>query len=76
MGKSALLVVLGTSLVLGSMLVGLNTRTASQTEFISEHYERMISRNIANSAANIAVSKLFENFSWQEGLDSTGMAGG
>ena len=76
MGKSALLVVLGTSLVLGSMLVGLNTRTASQTEFISEHYERMISRNIANSAANIAVSKLFQNFSWRTGITSTGMAGG
>ncbi|MCH8872113.1 hypothetical protein IH824_04960 [candidate division KSB1 bacterium] len=76
MGKAALLVVLGTSLVLGSMLNGLNRRTVSQSEFISEHYERMISRNIANSAANIAVSKLFQDFSWRTGLDSTGMAGG
>ncbi|MCH6559599.1 hypothetical protein IH799_04495 [candidate division KSB1 bacterium] len=76
MGKAALLVVLGTSLVLGSMLAGLNKRTASQSEFISEHYERMISRNIANSAANIAVSKLFQDFSWRTGLTSTGMAGG
>ncbi len=50
MGKTALLVVLGTSLVLGNMLAGLNKRTASQSEFISEHYERMISRNIANNA--------------------------
>ena len=76
MGKTALLVVLGTSLVLGSMLTGLNKRTASQSEFISEHYERMISRNIANSAANIAVSKLFQDPSWRTGLTSTGMAGG
>ncbi len=76
MGKTALLVVLGTSLVLGNMLAGLNKRTVSQSEFISEHYERMISRNIANSAANIAVSKLFENFSWRTGLTSTSMAGG
>ncbi len=76
MGKTALLVVLGTSLVLGSMLAGLNTRTASQSEFISEHYERMISRNIANSAANIAVSRLFQDPDWRTGLGSTGMAGG
>ena len=65
MGKAAILVVLGTSLVLGSMLVGMNRRTASQNEVISEHYERMISRNIANSAANMAVSKLFQDFSWR-----------
>ncbi len=76
MGKAALLVVLGTSLVLGNMLVGLNKRANSQNEFISEHYERIISRNIANSAANIAVSKLFQDFSWRTGLTSTGMAGG
>ncbi|MCH7753894.1 hypothetical protein IH970_02050 [candidate division KSB1 bacterium] len=76
MGKAALLVVLGTSLVLGNMLVGLNKRANSQNEFISEHYERMISRNIANSAANIAVSKLFQDFSWRTGIASTGMAGG
>ena len=76
MGKAALLVVLGTSLVLGNMLVGLNKRANSQNEFISEHYERIISRNIANSAANIAVSKLFQDFSWRTGLASTSMAGG
>lgn len=76
MGKTALLVVFGTSLVLGNMLVGLNRRTTSQNEFISEHYERIISRNIANSAANIAVSKLFQDYSWRTGLTSTSMLGG
>ena len=76
MGKTAILVVLGTSLVLSSMIIGLNKRSVSQNEFISEHYERMISRNIANSAANIAVSKLFQNFSWRSGLTSTSMVGG
>ena len=76
MGKTALLVVFGTSLILGNMLVGLNRRTISQNELISGHYERMISRNIANSAANIAVSKLFQDFNWRTGLTSTSMVGG
>ena len=76
MGKTALFVVFGMSLVLGNMLIGLNKRTTSQNEFISEHYEKMISRNIANSAANIAVSKLFQDFNWRTGLTSTSMVGG
>ena len=76
MGKTALLVVLGTSLVLSSMLVGLNKRSTTQNATISTHYEGIISRNIANSAANIAVTQLFQDFDWRTGVSNTNMSGG
>ncbi|MCH9008986.1 hypothetical protein IIA29_13460 [candidate division KSB1 bacterium] len=36
----------------------------------------IISRDIANSAANIAASKLYRDFSWSAGFDSTDLSGG
>ncbi|MFQ5707795.1 MAG: hypothetical protein ACE5HO_10120 [bacterium] len=76
MGKAALIVVLGASLVMGNMLVGLNQRSVIHSESINAHYESIISRNIANSAANMAASELFRDFNWRTGLGTTSLNGG
>ncbi|MCZ6820727.1 MAG: hypothetical protein O7G31_14745 [Calditrichaeota bacterium] len=76
MGKATILLVLGMSAIMSNMLMTVNERQLPLVVEVSDHYEAIISRNIANSAANIAVSKLYRNFSWKTGFDSTDLSGG
>jgi hypothetical protein len=66
-----LIVALGFTLVVGSTLTGLNERDLGMNDSANAHYDGIISRNIANSGANIAVSRLYRDFYWRDGLDST-----
>ena len=76
MGKSALLVVLGFSVIMGTMLFAINDRTVSLSESITQHYNGVIARNVASSGANIALSKLARDPAWRGGISSTAFAGG
>lgn len=63
MGRAMLLIALGLSSVMGRMLYNVNERTLDLSESSFERYSRMVARNMANSAANIAVSELYRDFS-------------
>lgn len=76
MGKSALIVVIGFSVIMGRMLLGINDRTVSLSESVTQHYNGLIARNVASSGANIALSKLARDPAWRGGIPSTAFAGG
>ena len=76
MGKSALIVVIGFSVIMGQMLLGINDRTVSLSESITQHYNGVIARNVASSGANIALSKLARDPSWRGSISPTAFAGG
>lgn len=71
MGKAMLLIALGLSSVMGRMLYNINARTLDLTETSYERHTRMVARNAATSAANIAVSELYRDLTWRAGLDTT-----
>src|SRR5262245_49299389 len=71
MGKAMLLVALGLSSVMGRMLYNINARTLDLTESSYERHTRMVARNAAYSAANIAVSELYRDLTWRDGVDTT-----
>jgi hypothetical protein len=71
MGKAMLIVALGFTIAIGTTLTGLNDRELTLSNRTSDYYERVVSRNIANSGANMAAAKLYRNFLWSTDLDST-----
>jgi len=76
MGKAMLIVVFGITLVAGKTLTGLNKRNLPLSESTARHYENLMARNIAGSGANIAISKLFRDPEWSDGLVNTDFNGG
>lgn len=76
MGKAMLIVVLGMTLVAGKTLTGLNQRGLPLSESAVRHYENLIARNIAESGANIMISKLFRDPQFSESLGNTGFSDG
>jgi hypothetical protein len=70
MGKAMLIVVIGTTLVVGTTLTSLNKRSLPLNEDTAKQYERLIARNIADSGANLAIAQLYEDYSWRAGFDS------
>jgi hypothetical protein len=76
MGKAILIVVFGMTFVAGKTLTGLNKRGLTLHETAVEHYEALIARNIANSGANMAISKLFQDPKWTGGFAGTNFNGG
>lgn len=76
MGKAMLIVVLGITLVAGKTLTGLNERSLPLSQSASEYCESLLARNLADSGANIAISRLFREPQWRSGLGSTNFNGG
>jgi hypothetical protein len=76
MGKAMLIVVLGISLVAGKSLTGLNERSLPLSQSAAKQYESLLARNIASSGANMAISRLFQNPEWRDGLGRTNFGGG
>jgi len=76
MGKAMLIVVLGITFVAGKTLTGLNKRSLPLSQSTAKHYENLIARNIAGSGANIAISMLFRDPEWSDGLGSTNFNAG
>jgi hypothetical protein len=76
MGKAMLIIVFGITIVAGKTLTGLNERSLPLSENTNKHYQTLLARNLANSGANMAVAKLFEDYSWRNGFDSLGLDGG
>lgn len=76
MGKAMLIVVLGMTFVAGKTLTGLNSRSVPLNQSTAEYYEGLLSRTIATSGANIAISRLFQDPNWNAGLAPTDFSGG
>jgi cytoskeletal protein CcmA (bactofilin family) len=76
MGKAMLIVVLGITFVMGKTLTGLNKRSLPLDENTAAYYKGLIARNIANSGANMALSKLSADPEWRDGLSSIQFDGG
>jgi hypothetical protein len=76
MGKAMLIVVLGITFVAGKSLTGLNQRELALNKTATGYYKNLIARNMASSGANMAIAKLFQDYSWRAGFDSLSINGG
>jgi len=76
MGKAMLIVVFGITFVAGKTITGLNERSLTLNETAVDHYNALIARNLASSGANMAIAKLFCDYSWQSGFNDISLNGG
>lgn len=76
MGKAMLIIVFGITLVAGKAMTGLNQRGLALNKTATGHYKNLIVRNIASSGANMAIAKLFHDYSWRAGLTNLSINGG
>jgi hypothetical protein len=76
MGKAMLIIVFGITLVAGKTLTGLNKRALPLNENTAKRYKRLIARDIAESGANMAISRLFQDPKWRGGFGNTNFNGG
>lgn len=63
MGKSILIITLGVSLIIGFIILKLNTNATSGVETTVNKFDQMHARLIANSGAEIYLEQLFQNHS-------------
>ncbi|MEK7727060.1 MAG: hypothetical protein AAB354_01540 [candidate division KSB1 bacterium] len=64
-----LIIVFGITLVAGKTLTGLNERSLPLSQSTAKHYQNLLARNIAGSGANMAIAKIFNDYSWRNGFD-------
>ncbi len=76
MGKAALIVVVGMTIVMGRMLVSSNEQTISLSQKITDRHEKIISRYIVISGANVALSNLSDDPESRTNIASTSFNGG
>ena len=70
MGKAAIIVVLGMSMIITKMLISSNERKIQLSDNLTIHYTGVIARNIAGSGANIALANLSQDPNWRGSLNS------
>lgn len=65
MGRATLLVVLGASVVLGTMNLQINQRSEQAMENMVSYFERTLARDLANQAAEYLLTQLADSSSWR-----------
>lgn len=65
MGRASLIIVLGFTVVFGSIQRDLYRKSLRATDNFVRDYERTVAQNIANSAANIVRGRLRNDFNWR-----------
>ena len=76
MGQAALIFVVGMTIVIGRMLASSNEQIISLSQKITDRHEKIISRYIVISGANIALSNLSNDPLWRTNIPSTSFNGG
>lgn len=76
MGKAAILLVLGFSLILGIVTPNLHRQANRAVENYLSYQKKSQAHNIATSAANIAANKLFLDSTWKTGYSNVSFSGG
>lgn len=75
MGKALLIIVLGFSVIFSSIMFNLTSNHQRSANKMAYHYDKWIAQNAASSAANAAISKIYQNFNWRTGYSNLSFFG-
>jgi hypothetical protein len=62
MGKALLIIVVGFSMIFSVVMFNVSANQSRSTAAIAVQYEKWMAHNAAESVANVAISRLFQNF--------------
>ena len=65
MGRAAIIMIFGFATSFGTIKYNLSQQAVSAVEVYSSQHERVLRRNVKNSAANIALREVLENLNWR-----------
>lgn len=71
MGKALLIIVVGFSMIFSVVMFNVSANQSRSTAAIAVQYEKWMAHNAAESAANVAISKLIQNFDGSAALSGT-----
>lgn len=75
MGKAMLFAVVGFAIILGTILFTQNSNILASADELTLQYYQTIRTNSLESGANVAVSKLFQDFDWRTGFSNLSFSG-
>ena len=76
MGKAALIIVFGFSIIFCTVSINLNKYNIEAIDNFAKNYKETATRNCANSGVNIALSKLYRNINWRFGFEDINLTEG
>ncbi|MFQ5822671.1 MAG: hypothetical protein ACE5JB_01295 [bacterium] len=75
MGKALLIIVIGFSIIFSGVMFNVTSNHQRSAKEIIKHYEKWIAHNSIESASNVAISKLYQNFNWNSGYTNLAFYG-
>jgi hypothetical protein len=70
MGKAMLIIVLGFSMIFSAVTLNVSSQHARSVQNVARNYERLLARDAASSAANLAVSRIYRDVAWRDGYSA------
>ena len=71
MGKALLIIVGGFSIIFTGVIFNMTSSQSRSARAIVTQHEKWIARNAAESAANVAIAKIYQDIDWSAGLSGT-----
>lgn len=75
-GKASILIVLGFSLIFAVAGTNFNRVASTSVDNVTDYFSQTTAFNIAQSAANMAANKIFNNPTWMAGFSNKEFSGG
>ncbi len=76
MGRALLIIVLGLSTIVSTMVMSLNRRTMESVESYTDHFKHTMARNCATSGAYMSLTRLTQDSSWRAGYSNKTLQNG
>lgn len=75
MGKALIIIIVGFSTIFGSIMFKMTTSIQQSSNKILNQYYSLIRRNTAESATNVAISRLYQDIDWRTGFTNLSFTG-